>query len=89
MREFYIDVASAVCVEILNLITELRCVPKLSILVLDCNALKIWMAPKTDYTNKNKLHGLSPPANYTDRATATCRRSDCQLLLIKCAMWSA
>jgi hypothetical protein len=27
-----------------------------------------------------KLHGLSPRANYTDRATAGCRRSDCQLL---------
>jgi hypothetical protein len=27
----------------------------------------------------NKLHGLSPRANYnTDRATAACRRSDCQ-----------
>jgi hypothetical protein len=31
----------------------------------------------------NKLHGLSPRANYTDRATAACRRSDCQLLRIK------
>jgi hypothetical protein len=30
--------------------------------------------------NKNKLHGLSPRVNYTDRATAACRRSDCQLL---------
>jgi hypothetical protein len=28
---------------------------------------------------KTKLHGLSPLANYTDRATAACRRSDCQL----------
>jgi hypothetical protein len=27
--------------------------------------------------NKNKLHGLSLRANYTDRATAACRRSDC------------
>jgi hypothetical protein len=26
-------------------------------------------------TNKNKLRGFSPPANYTDRATAACRRS--------------
>jgi hypothetical protein len=26
-----------------------------------------------------KLRGLSPRANYTDRATAACRRSDCQL----------
>jgi hypothetical protein len=30
-----------------------------------------------------KLHGLSPRANYTDRATAACRRSDCQLLRIE------
>jgi enterochelin esterase-like enzyme len=26
-------------------------------------------------TKQNKLHGLSPQANYTDRVTATCRRS--------------
>jgi hypothetical protein len=32
---------------------------------------------------KNKLHGQSPRANYTDRATAACRWSDCQLLRIK------
>jgi hypothetical protein len=38
---------------------------------------------------QNKLHGLSPRANYTDRATAACRRSDCQLLRIKGATWSA
>jgi hypothetical protein len=37
----------------------------------------------------NKLHGPSPRANYTDRATAACRRSDCQLLRIKGATWSA
>jgi hypothetical protein len=30
-----------------------------------------------------KLHGLSPRANYTDRATAACRRSDYQLLRIE------
>jgi hypothetical protein len=28
---------------------------------------------------KKKLHGLSPRANYTNRATAACRQSDCQL----------
>jgi hypothetical protein len=28
---------------------------------------------------KTKLHGLSPRANRTDRATAACRRSDCRL----------
>jgi hypothetical protein len=38
---------------------------------------------------KKTLHGLSPRANYTDRATAACRRSDCQLLRIECATWSA
>jgi hypothetical protein len=31
----------------------------------------------------NKLHGLSPRANYTDQATAACRRSDCKLLPIE------
>jgi hypothetical protein len=35
------------------------------------------------------LHGLSPRANYTDRATAACRRSDCQLLRVKGVTWSA
>jgi hypothetical protein len=38
---------------------------------------------------RNELHGLSPRANYTDRATAASRRSECQLLRIKCATWSA
>jgi hypothetical protein len=36
-----------------------------------------------------KLLGLSPRANYTDRATGACRRSDCQLVLIEGATWSA
>jgi hypothetical protein len=40
-------------------------------------------------TKKTKLHGLSPRANYTDRATAACRRSDCQLVRIEGATWSA
>jgi hypothetical protein len=40
------------------------------------------------YTNssvtlKNLLHGLSPRANYTDRATAACRWSGYQLLRIE------
>jgi hypothetical protein len=39
-------------------------------------------------TGIRKLHGLSPRANYTDRATAACGRSDCQLLRIKGATWS-
>jgi hypothetical protein len=33
--------------------------------------------------DKKELHGLSRRANYTDRATAACRRSDCQLLRIE------
>jgi hypothetical protein len=41
------------------------------------------------YKTKTKLHGLSPRANYTDRATTACRRSDCQLLRIEGATWSA
>jgi hypothetical protein len=41
------------------------------------------------YNEKKKLHGLSPRANYADRATAACRRSDCQLLRIEGATWSA
>jgi hypothetical protein len=41
------------------------------------------------FLQKKKLHGLSPRANYTDRATACCRRSDCQLLRIEGATWSA
>jgi hypothetical protein len=32
---------------------------------------------------KTKLHGLSSRANYTDRGTAACRRSDCQLVRIE------
>jgi hypothetical protein len=32
--------------------------------------------------DKTKLDGLSPRTNYTDRATAACRRSDCQLVRI-------
>jgi hypothetical protein len=40
-------------------------------------------------TLKKKLLGLSPRANYTDRATAACRWSDCQLLRIEGVTWSA
>jgi hypothetical protein len=38
---------------------------------------------------KKKFRGLSVRANYTDRATAACRQSDCQLLRIEGATWSA
>jgi hypothetical protein len=36
-----------------------------------------------------KLRGISPQANYTDRATAACRRSYCQPLLVEGVAWSA
>jgi hypothetical protein len=39
--------------------------------------------------DKKKLHGLSPRANCTDRATAACRRSDRQRLRIEGATWPA
>jgi hypothetical protein len=34
-------------------------------------------------TPKTKLRGLSPQANYTDQATAACRRSYCQFFLVR------
>jgi hypothetical protein len=40
-------------------------------------------------TKANKLRGLSPRTNYTDRETTACQRSDCQLLRIEGATWSA
>jgi hypothetical protein len=42
-----------------------------------------------DWLNSKKLHGLSLQANYTDRATAASRRSDCQLLRVEGVTWSA
>jgi hypothetical protein len=45
--------------------------------------------PPQNKTKKKKIYGLSPRANYTDRAIAACRRSDCQILRIKGATWSA
>jgi hypothetical protein len=38
---------------------------------------------------KTKLRGLSPQANYTDRATAVCWRSLCQILRVEGVEWSA
>jgi hypothetical protein len=34
---------------------------------------------EAESSHKTKLHGLSPRANYTDRATVACRQCDCQL----------
>jgi hypothetical protein len=50
---------------------------------------KAWIYSPIHLRSKKKLHGLSPLANYTDRATAACRRSRCQLLRIEGATWSA
>jgi hypothetical protein len=44
---------------------------------------------ENNYVMNLKRHGLSPRANYTDPATAACRRSDCQLLRIEGATWSS
>jgi hypothetical protein len=38
---------------------------------------------------KTKLRGRIPQANYTDRATAACRRSYCQPLRVEGVAWSA
>jgi hypothetical protein len=54
----------------------------------DVGIFTFWYVLICHYTKK-KLHGLSPWANYTDRATAACRRSYCQLLKIEGATWSA
>jgi hypothetical protein len=53
----------------------------------DCFTFQHWTLYDMNET-KTKLHGLSPRANYTDRATAACRRSECQLLRIEGATWS-
>jgi hypothetical protein len=39
----------------------------------------------TEINKKTKFRGLSPRANYTDRATEVCRRSKCRLLRIEVA----
>jgi hypothetical protein len=49
----------------------------------------VLISSHVDQIEKKKLHGLSPRANYTDRATATPRRSNSQLLRKKGATWSA
>jgi hypothetical protein len=45
--------------------------------------------PYLETLKKTKLSGLSPRANYTDRATAAFRRSWCQRLWIEGVAWSA
>jgi hypothetical protein len=49
----------------------------------------VWTFRDIMTSKKKKLHGPSPRANYTDRATVACRRSGCQLLRIDVVTWSA
>jgi hypothetical protein len=58
-------------------------------LVITINSSAIAISHPLKFTTKKKLHGLSLRVNYTDQATAACRRSDCQLLRIEGATWSA
>jgi hypothetical protein len=46
-------------------------------------------ASETWVLKKKKILGLSPQANYTDLATAACRRSWCQPLRVEGVAWSA
>jgi hypothetical protein len=57
--------------------------------VIEHSFLQLDIDRNTVLVYEFKLHGLSPRANYTDRATAACRRSDCQLSRIEGATWSA
>jgi hypothetical protein len=56
---------------------------------LSSASLEVEPSPLLPRLLKTKLRGLGPRANYTDRATAACRRSQCQLLRIPGATWSA
>jgi hypothetical protein len=49
----------------------------------------VWIPASIDMWLLNKLRGFSPQANYTDWATAACRRNQCQLLRIESISWSA
>jgi hypothetical protein len=51
-----------------------------------CNLGTPWSTNRNEYL---KLPGLSPQANYTDRATAACLRSYYHLLRIEGVTWSA
>jgi hypothetical protein len=43
-------------------------------IINECEMLMEELAGKHAPIQTNKLRGFSPPANYTDRATAACRR---------------
>jgi hypothetical protein len=56
--------------------------------------LQEFLRPTIRYTilphkKRTKLRGRSPQANYTYRATASCRRSKCQSLRVEGVAWSA
>jgi hypothetical protein len=64
--------------------------------VRDSETLQVEQEETTDFllkyinnNNNKKLRGLSPQANYTDRATAACWRSLRQILRIEGVAWSA
>jgi hypothetical protein len=56
---------------------------------IEKDTLRVKVTEKGKYLIEKKHHGLSPRANYIDRATAVCRRSECQLLRIEGATWSS
>jgi hypothetical protein len=56
---------------------------------IETSTIKLHADGNITCKNPLKLHGLSPRANYTDQATAACRRSQCKLLRMKGATWSA
>jgi hypothetical protein len=43
---------------------------------------RIYMTPFYDNKQTNEFRGFSPRTNYTDLATAICRRSQCKLFII-------
>jgi hypothetical protein len=81
---------AAFCLYIYHSTQRIRCMNSTSILIF-CSITWWWpiIRAETCCDTKKKLRGLSPRANYTDRATAASRISDCQLLRIKGATWSA
>jgi hypothetical protein len=53
---------------------------KIKVGLYDLHAVCVSMNHPSLITKQDKLRGLSPRANYTDRATAACQRSYCQPL---------
>jgi hypothetical protein len=47
------------------------------------SVMSVYVIYESRLSALNKLRGFSPLANYTDRATAACRRSSCQ----SCGSW--